>query len=195
MTDIELAAIIRQALAARRGYADSRSWPLDRGQEEFGVAQDFVEAAHAEPGAPYRELSLRPAGADPPDCEAIDSAGNRVAIEITELVHQKSVERIAMQRKQNRSTEGVAAFEWNKQGLVSALQQRLEAKDYRNRLKDGPYDSYIVVIYTAEHGLTEAAVRPWLITHRFIAPRSIDRAYFSLDYEPGVGYPLIGLTW
>jgi hypothetical protein len=196
MTDGQIFEIIQRAVAARRGYADSRSWPIDRGVEERGIAQDFIEAAIGEPGAPFSNLRLRRRGEDPPDCEALDASGHRIAIEVTELVDRETVETLAKHRR--AGAIGAAhsfSFEWNSATFLTRVHERLARKDQREKLKGGPYDEYILVIYTAEQGLDAAAVRLWVGKHRFAAPRGIDRAFLSLDYEPGAGYPLVRLLW
>jgi hypothetical protein len=198
MNDTEIAETIQRAIAARRGYADGRSWPPDRGLEEYGVAQDFVSAASHEPGGPFSDLKLRPRGEDPPDCEVRDAQGKRLALEVTELLDQDAVAAAAA-AKLKRESVGQASMptpvEWTCAELVILVQQRLDKKDFRDRLKGGPYDEYIVVLYTAEQRLDSATVRPCLHEHRFTEPSGIDRAYLSLDYEPGSGYPLVRLQW
>jgi hypothetical protein len=197
ITDDELVDAIRIALSARRGYADSRSWPPDRGLEEFGVAEDFVAAASSsEPGAPFSHLKFRMRGDDPPDCEALDVDGHRVAIEITELVDREAVELVAEQRRSDAiQALALGPAEWSAPKLTGMLQERVQKKDFRERLKGGPYHEYIVVIYTAERQLNSKTVGTWLANHRFVSPLGIDRAYLSLDYEPTVGYPLVRLLW
>ena len=186
--DDEIAAMIAAVVKMRRGYADSRSWPPDRTLEEHGVAQDFVNAAAAEPGAPFSYLKLRRRGEDPPDCEARDVMGRRIAIEITELVDELAVKRAA---------RGVPTppVRWNAAKLRSALARLITKKDIGTRLKDGPWDEYIVVIYSAEMLLDAAEAQTWLAQHRFDPPTTIHRAYLSLDYMPNTGYPLIRLLW
>lgn len=49
---------ISDAMSRRRGYADSRSWPLDRQLEERGLVEDFISATDDEPGAPFTVLDL-----------------------------------------------------------------------------------------------------------------------------------------
>jgi hypothetical protein len=164
--------------------------------EEHGVAQDFIASAATEPGVPFTGLKLRPLGQDPPDCELRDAAGRRVAIEITELVDRKTVELIVGERRRNKDqTPPSIAVEWTSSKVLTALGERLTRKDFRDRLKDGPYDEYIVVIYTAEPGLDSVTALQVLECHRFDPPKGINRAYFSLDYEPGLGHPLIRLMW
>jgi hypothetical protein len=194
MNDEQLAETIKRAIDARRGYGDSRSWPIDRDVEEHGIAQDFVEAATGEPGAPFSQLGLRGRGEDPPDCEARDAQGKRIAIELTELVNRQAVETAAKLKKASAPQSAMPTpVEWPCADLLSVIQQRLDRKDHRERLKDGPYDEYIVVIHTAEQRLDLDSVRACVQDHRFKVTSGIDRAYISLDYYPGLGYPLVRL--
>jgi hypothetical protein len=194
MNDEEIVETIKRAMEARRGYADGRSWPIDRDVEEHGIAQDFIAAAANEPGAPFSQLKLRGRGEDPPDCEARDAKGTRVAIELTELMNREAVERAAKLKKASVPPSAMPMpVEWTCPEIIALIQQRLAKKDFRERLKDGPYDEYIVVIYTAEQRLDSGTVRTCVQDHRFTVTSGIDRAYVSLDYEPGVGYPLLRL--
>lgn len=152
------------------------------------MAQDFAHAAAGQPGAPFREVRPRARGDDPPDCEALDAEGRRIAIEVTELVDEGAVRRAA-------KALPTAPVQWDATKLQAALGRLLTKKDIRERLKDGPWDEYIVVIYTAESLLDESDARALLSAHRFTPPKSVDRAYLSLDYKPPTGHPLIRLLW
>lgn len=143
MIDDETAQTIRDALAKRRGYADSRSWPLDRSLEEYGIAQDFVGAAEGEDGYPFSDLRRRSRGEDPPDCEARDCSGRRIALEVTELVDRATLEAVVRD-------ELVQDAKWSREKFVESLAARLARKDFGDRLIGGPYDEFVVIIYTAE---------------------------------------------
>ena len=182
LTEMEL------ALKRRRGYADGRSWPIDRSLEEMGVVEDFIRAAASEEGYPFSEFRIRERGEDPPDLEMRDISSRRIGVEVTELVDQRSVENAAARRY-------TPHFAWTREVFLEKLTERLASKDIGNRLKGGLYDEFMVLIYTDEYLLIESQVRLWLADFSFQRPRTIHRAYLSLGYCHEVGYPLIRLAW
>ncbi len=188
MENEDVLAEMQLGLSRRRGYADGRSWPTDRSLEERGVVEDFIGAATNEDGYPFREIKIRERGDDPPDLEMRDAAGRRIAVEVTEIVHQSSVANAA-------AGQNTWNFLWTREFSLEKLAERLASKNIGERLKGGVYDEFIVLIYTDEYLLTESRVRPWLVEHLFEKPNTIHRAYLSLGYSPAVGYPLIRLAW
>jgi hypothetical protein len=188
MDDEDVLAEMQRGLSQRRGYADGRSWPTERRLEEKGVVEDFIGAATNEDGYPFSQLIVRERGEDPPDVEMRDDSGRRIAIEVTELVDQVSIQ---------NAVAGLRTpyFPWTREEFLYKLTGRLASKDIGNRLKGGTYDEFIVLIYTDEYLLVESQVRTWLADHSFPRPSTIQRAYLSLGYSPDIGYPLIRLAW
>src|SRR5690349_21800948 len=82
----EIVACMRAARAKDRGYASFYGWSTDRDLEEWGVTNTLSESLRHAGGSFFDDLKLRGRGNDPPDCEAVDTEGNRIAIEVTELV-------------------------------------------------------------------------------------------------------------
>ena len=74
-----------------RGYASFFEWPLDRNLAELGVVNYLVASMAADRQNLFANIQSRGRGNDPPDCEATDSQGRRVAIEVTELVDPKGI--------------------------------------------------------------------------------------------------------
>ena len=67
----------------------------------------------------------------------------------------------------------MSAVQWSESKLQAALARLLAKKDIRHRLKDGPWDEYIVVIYSAEMLLDAAeAAHGWRGT-ALIRPRRL----------------------
>jgi hypothetical protein len=158
------------------------------------VAEDFVDAAASEPGGPFFSLKVRGRGEDPPDCELTSSDGRRLAVEITELVDRKTVEAVNEYIKRNPTAPRPGGWvEWDSAKLIAALEERLAAKHFRHKLKGGPFDEYIVLVYTAEPALDGDSTRRLIADHQFTPYPAIDRAYLLLDYMPDINFPLIRL--
>lgn len=74
-----------------RGYADFFEWTTNRDLEEWGVLTSLFQFRDS--ALPYTKVRMRGRGNDPPDCEALNEAGRRVAIEVTEFVDGKAIRR------------------------------------------------------------------------------------------------------
>jgi hypothetical protein len=89
--------LLHEAAEKDRGYASFSNWP-DRDVKEVGwVSELFRSLQHVEHKS-YSRLRSRGQGNDPPDCEAIDSEGRTIGIEVTELVDQSAVEKCNSER-------------------------------------------------------------------------------------------------
>jgi hypothetical protein len=166
--------------------ANTRPWNSywywrDKPTGERGAARDILTQA----GIVFEDLKSLPEGMDPPDCEAsID--GRLTGIEVTELVHRKTLE-IAIKADKSRAAGKLpdrleAHFVWTKTDLVDALRSRIRAKDGAV-LKGGPYTRYILAIYTDETFLDFSAVDGWLASESF-PTNTITDVLFGFSYEP-----------
>ena len=127
----------------------------------------------------------RPAN-DPPDCEATVQ-GLRYGIEITELVdgHIRAVARHA--RETNQAAPAPEA--WPEDKFRAKVQARLNDKGAAV-VKGGPYDQYLLVIFTDEEVLRYDTVKSW--TSGFRAPPLIHRAFLLMPYDvTHQPYPLV----
>ena len=125
---------------------------------------------------------------NPPDCEGmLDRQWS--AVEVTELVHRKRLERslkAIKERVAGRETEKPEAyFVWDRANLFRAIQELIEAKD-AVRYKGGPYERYVLVIHTDEFFLYSATVRRFLKGATFRAHLITD-VIVGLSYEPVLG--------
>lgn len=182
---------IKQAIAQSRGYADSFGWPPDRDLEEYGVVKAFLEAFGKEGNffLDSNSIMSRGRGNDPPDCEAKDLDGNPVGIEVTELVDPEAI--IAF--KKNQVYEWA---EWDKAKLIDAINNRLDSKNIPERIKGGPYKSYIIIIYTDEPVLNADYAKALLKGYRFAKRNLFDRAFLFIFYDPIYKtYPYIELEF
>jgi len=192
-TPDQIEKIIRQAVSRFRGHADFFSWP-DRELAELGVAREFLQNAVNEPGFPFHDVKPRGPGNDPPDCEARDSEGRRIAIEITELTDPEAIKAARAGHRARKSLSRLAG-RWNRERFLNDVTTLLELKDSKT-LKGGPYEEYLVVVHTDEPELSFEGVLDWLGNHRFSAPRQIGRAYLLLSYDPRRRIcPFVGLAF
>ena len=185
----EIVALMRAARTKSRGYADFFGWATDRDMEEWGVVTSLAESLAGNGKSFFGDLKLRGRGNDPPDCEATDSSGKRIAIEVTELVDGRAIQAY----KRGALYEWA---DWTRDGLVSSLAERIAEKGSRYTiLKDGPYDGgYVIVIFTDEPLLPIEAVDEFLDGHTFRRPEGVSRAFLLLSYDPRTKtYPYVDL--
>jgi len=126
--EAEIAKLMREARDLRRGYADFFQWAIDRDLEEWDVATILNESLAAEGRTFFSKLRSRGRPDDPPDCEALDSRGTRLTIEVTELVDGKAIEVYKRAEKERRLAD---CAEWPREKFLAVLQERLSAKDSR----------------------------------------------------------------
>ena len=175
----EIVALMRAAREKDRGYASFYGWSTDRDLEEWGVTNTLRQALQSNGESFFDGLQQRGRGNDPPDCEAVDAKGNRIAIEVTELVCSDAIQAY----KQGRVYDWA---DWNKERLIASLEERIATKGTRYpKLKDGPYEGgYVVLIYTDEPMLPIDTVRKFLDGHTFRKPEGVTRAFLLLSYDP-----------
>jgi len=187
--DDELAKAIaqmREANERARGYADFFEFAPDRDIAEVGAVESLAESLASGGTALFTGLQSRGRGNDPPDCEALDAAAQRMAIEVTELVSADAI--------RASKAKGTPYWqEWDKPTFLSRLTDRMLAKDARYpKLKGGPYPGgYFVVVHTDEALLSPEFVRAALEGHEFRV-QHISRAFVLLSYRAGT-YPYFEL--
>jgi hypothetical protein len=111
---------------------------------------------------------------DPPDCEAIVD-GHLVAIEVTEFIHQRTLEKSLKDQTKYYAL-------WTQDLFVTKLNEIIHKKDNSN-LKGGPYTRFIVLILSDETALYSSEVASWLQEISFETQQITD-AFFVLSYEP-----------
>jgi hypothetical protein len=159
---------------------------LHRDRDELDDAERTLTTAG------LRFTGLRHRGhQDPPDCEAMIE-GVRCGIEVTELAHEWA---LRASIKAIRANQGSVRYhEWTRKEFLTELRERIAEKDSPTDLKDGPYERYLLVIWTGEMHLTQEAIRAYLEGISFPCSFITD-AFISLDYHPGSDdpYPAIPL--
>lgn len=180
--DEEIAKAIAQMQEAcdrARGYADFFDYPPDRDIAEVGAVESLAESLASDGAEFFTDLQGRGRGNDPPDCEALNSAGERIAIEVTELVSAEAI-------RATKSSNVVCWREWDEPALLSRLRDALNAKDGKYpKLKGGPYlGGYVVVIHTDEPLLSTELVQS-AIDQQTFSVEHISRAFLLLSYRSG----------
>lgn len=177
----EILAAIRESMKRARGYADYFGWAQNRDLEEWGVLQCLKESLEAE-GRPfyYPTLKIRGRPNDPPDFEALDAEGRRVAIEVTELVSEAAI--------QAHKAGAVYDFAvWDQDSFLNALTESIGRKDAKfPRLKESPYaGGYELVVFTDEPMLSRDTIEGFLRDRTFPV-KYLTRAILLKGYDPGV---------
>lgn len=177
----EILDLMREARNKARGYADFFGWGSDRDIEEWGVVTSLSESLEYEGNNLFTSLKKRGRPNDPPDCEASDNNGNRIAIEVTELVDGKAIQ----------AYKSGAVYEWadwDKDKFISSLGSLILRKDSRFlELKEPPYEGgYFLVIFTDEPMLDRLTVESYLEGYKFKKPEYLTRTFLLVSYDPGV---------
>lgn len=162
--------------------ADFFDCPLDQSITEIEVMKSFEETMKKRNEVLFSQIRTRSKGMDPPDCEATNMHGERVAIEVTELVDGIAIHKYKLAQK---NKTGYEFAEWNKEKFIDFVQDRVTEKSARfPKLKGTPYPGgYIIVIYTDEFFLTSDIVAGFIQDHRFNISHPC-RIFFLLSHEP-----------
>jgi hypothetical protein len=176
---VSILVAMRAAKKRERGYADFFGWAENRDLEEQGAVISLAETLELEGKLFFSDIHVRERGNDPPDIEAIDIQGRRVAIEVTELVDGRAIQSWKAGRKYEWA-------EWQQEKFLTQLSLLLNAKNARfGKLKDGPYPGgYWVVVFTDEPGLPRDQVRLFLDGHIFQGAPNLRGAFLLLSYDP-----------
>jgi len=173
---IDWAQLADEAKANERPHAGYFSWETNREVAEEGVLSEFVNCLTQQKALFFSNARHRGVNNDPPDCEADDDAGGRIAIEITELVDAASIKAARIGKH----------YDWKdwKPTLVTALEKIIRKKDRPSSLRSGPYTQYVLVIHTDEPWLIVEDARRILAEHTFPPTNLVTRAYLLMSYDP-----------
>lgn len=204
-----LIARIRRYVPARRGVMaeDDDAWDFDdiarntreanpygywkdRAVMEAGITKDVLTALRL----PFEQLRSRPQQEQPPDCEAI-VRGRRTGIELTEFMHQPTLEKNIKTNERLPLSPGIPLWNqpnlrarlrsqrfyiWDRDTLRAEMQHLIDEKDLPpEEVKGGPYDQYFLIVHTGEGALGKDNVGAFLQGATFQA-RFIEHAYFWL---------------
>jgi hypothetical protein len=172
---------ITLAMSKRRRYASFFEFP-NKELKELGIVQQLLTSL-ATHGRQLNDPS--PYHPDPPDCICSDARGNRVALELVELVSEEAVRR-------NAKGEEVYRW-WEPSEIRAAIGDLLSRKDVKS-FNGGPYADIAVVIFTDEPVLTADEARKALKGVEFGPFRQLTLAFLMFSYMPGKGYEVIPLV-
>jgi hypothetical protein len=162
-----------------RGLNDFWYWK-EKQIAEIGVARKVLSIV----GEDVEDLRSCPVGDDPPDCEAL-IGGVRCGIEMTEFMHEATLEATMQGTPQ--------FFLWVREDFLTELQARIDRKD-SVAIKGGPYERYILILFSDEICLTRENVETFLQDSCF-QTRLITDAFFALSYDPtSQSYPVFKLS-
>ncbi len=175
-----------------RVYAPYFALSPDRQGNESDVASILGDELAEQDKASFHSLVSRGQGDDPPDCEALDENGNRVGIEVTELVDGASIadaKRAAKAAANRRpivtaiEDDAISQKVCTPSDLIKEISDRVLRKS-RSEIHGGPYGTYLLIIYCddplyLDYDNFEAVRRA-----RFDCTGAIDRVYFLTSYLP-----------
>lgn len=166
-----------------RPHAGYWSWEVDRTLEERDVVRTLAETLARDGRSFFHNPRHRGVGNDPPDCEADALEGGLIGIEVTEFVDGDAIAAA-------RRGDAPPWRYWTTESLVPRIEAIIQRKDGKlGGAKDGPHDSYVLVIYTDEAFELEAVSQ-----HNFQATTFIDRVFLLMSYMPDTqGCPCIEL--
>jgi hypothetical protein len=163
--------------ANAREHAGYFAWKSDKRVEEVGVVQSLHESlAHSGQGF-FHSYQSRGRGNDPPDCEAFSNAGERIAIEVTELVDGGSI----AAGKSGHRTPWEPFAKDQVHGLLTAV---ITKKDNPSEVKGGPYPQYVLVIYCDEPRVLHYDLIEYVRGAKFPGTKLIDRVFLFFSYSP-----------
>ena len=130
-----VAEILHRHVDTERRYANYWKFSLDRKIEEQHIAVYLLDYLEAYEG--WTGTKLASSERDPPDCFGVTSDGGLFGIEVTELVHRKTVERHQLRRNAERrglppSRKAATCSEvaiWTTAALRETLVAKIQEKD------------------------------------------------------------------
>jgi hypothetical protein len=184
-----VAEILRRHVETERVYASYWRFSPNRDLEELHVAAHLLAYLEVFEGWTDPKVSHSEPRRDPPDCYGARADGGRFGIEVTEFVHRNTAERHELrrhaERRRQRPKPGAAdageVADWTAPALAKELARLVSEKD--KSPVEGPFNPYLVAIFTDETMLTEQLVKEVIDGVRFES-NYLDGAYLLLSYDP-----------
>ena len=148
----------------------------DKQQNELEVAHLLNEELKNRGAKYFDSIVARDSGKDPPDCEAIGDDGERIGIEVTELVDEDSITSAI-------SGKMIDQLLPKPSEVIEKVSAMIRRKDCAI-VKDGPYDLYILIIYCDDPKFLAFDIHNELRNSRFGPTKLTDHAYFFQYYNP-----------
>ena len=165
-------------------YAPFFEW-FDKGQKELGVVEELIESLNATKRTHLHTPQLyRP---DPPDCVCENAVGERVAIEVSEVVCERAAKLTA---------QGHAVYRrWNDGELATHIAQLLFAKDAKT-FNGGPYAEVVTCLFTDEPAISSEYASSQLDGAQFGVFKQLTSGFLLLSYDPATkSYPVVPLRF
>lgn len=185
--DLELSAICAELEKKQRyaGFFES----LDKESKELNVGEELLRSLNAT--SEIQLGSLENCITDPPDLTCENGSGDRIALEVSEIVFRKAIE-INLKRK--KTPEKAVFALWPPGDLEEAIRASLKEKDSKS-LRGGPYQHFWVCLFTDEMMLTPEKAFEELTGVEFGPFDQITDAFFLFSYVPGKEtYPFLRLN-
>ncbi|MDE0154812.1 MAG: hypothetical protein OXS28_04310 [Gammaproteobacteria bacterium] len=149
----------------------------NRQLNEVDVANLLSEELSKQGEESFHSVTSRGQSNDPPDCEATGDEGERIGIEVTELVDGPS---IATAKGRDVSFQEES---WKPSRVIEKITCIIRRKD-RADPKGGPYDLYILIVYCDDPLILDYENLKAIRDSDFPATQLIDRVYFLQSYCP-----------
>jgi hypothetical protein len=165
-----------------RKYASFFEW-FDKGRKELGVVEELLVSLNSVYGLGWREPMLQKP--DPPDCTCLSPSGDRVAIEVAEVVCEVAT-------RLNAQGQSVVR-DWHSGELRTHIAALLREKD-ATAYHGGPYNEIAVCLFTDEPYLILSEVSRELGSTDFGPFVQIDSVFLLFSYDPNTEtYPVLKL--
>ena len=185
---------IADELEQERPYASLREGSKDTPEKRFiieqSIVQELLHSIDSRGDAKYSGPILPPSSGDPPDCVIFDRDRAPVAVEVTEFVSRKAIEKnLKIKRDPEKTQRDRVYRDWRPNEVITEINNIIRNKDGK-LFKGGPYAKTILVIHTAEEifysGRFEYA--KFLQKQSFGPVKQTDEVYFLFPYV-GRAYP------
>jgi hypothetical protein len=156
-----------------RKYASFYNWD-NKNEKEIGICSSFIRVIFNEDDIESLDLVSK----DPPDCLLI-LKGQKIGIELTELVDQKEIEK-------NIKCKGqfVPCF-WGKTEVENELNRIITSKEKKAKDKmHHQYDDYILLIHSDEPKIDRNKIPEIIAEYDPPITSIIKHIYLMLSYEP-----------
>ncbi|MBC8210404.1 MAG: hypothetical protein H8E21_05000 [Gammaproteobacteria bacterium] len=151
--------------------------------KELSIAIRFFEGLRSLEGRKFRNIKN---GDDPPDIMAFNSLGEKIALELTELVNEDAINS-QIQGKRSYFSEVVS---WDKDNTLDEIQNIINKKSKSlEAVYSDAYSAVFLLLFTDEPKLPFKRVNQFVNNHNWEIPLNINEAYILFSYTPDKDLP------
>ncbi len=179
---------IANSLKKERPYAPHFEGPKDTPEKrliiEKSIVQELLRSMESRGEAKYFGPVRPPSSGDPPDCMVFDRDGNQIAVEVTEFVSRKAIEKNWKIKRDSQKTWQDSIYRrWEPNEVITEINNIIQNKDGKT-FKGGPYAKKILLIFTDEDTLVSRRFEyaKGLPELSFGPVKQIDEAYLLFSY-------------